>query len=56
MYFRLVNKSYCCERLPCILITSGMPKTEALGGCILEELLFFCIRDDKSKTFKGIMT
>ena len=31
MYSRLVTYSYCCQGLLCILITSGMPKTEAIN-------------------------
>ena len=31
IYSRLVTYSYCCHGLLCILITSGMPKTEAIN-------------------------
>ena len=31
MYSRLVTTCYCCKRLPCILITTGRPKTEAIN-------------------------
>ena len=31
MYFMLVTTCYCCERLPFILTTSGMTKTEAIN-------------------------
>ena len=44
VYYRLVTTMPCSKRLPCILTTSGIPKTEAtylqlVSKCILDLLL-----------------